>query len=45
MLYREIIAVFSEIYTKHANSVCSQKVEIFGVKPGGKHGNQRAWKF
>jgi len=20
--------------------VCSQKVEIFGVKPGGKHGNQ-----
>jgi len=44
MLYREIIAVCSKIHTKHVNTVCSQKEEIFGVKPGGKRGNHSAWK-
>jgi len=28
MLYREIIAVCSEIQTKHINTVCGQKVEL-----------------
>jgi len=27
MLYREIIAVCSEIHTKHANKLCGQNVE------------------
>ena len=27
MLYREIIAVCSEIHTKHINTLCGQKVE------------------
>ena len=44
MLYREIVVVCSEIHTKSVNTVCSQKVEIFGVKSGGKHGKHRAWK-
>ena len=32
MLYREIIAVCSEIHTKHINSVCGQNVELLSVK-------------
>ena len=27
MLYREIIAVFSEIHTEHINTLCGQNVE------------------
>ena len=32
MLYREIIAVCSEIHTKHINTLCGQKVEKCNVK-------------
>jgi len=32
MLYREIIAVRSEIQTKHTNTVCGQNVELLNVK-------------
>jgi len=32
MLYREIIAVCSEIYTKHINALCGQNVELLNVK-------------
>ena len=32
MLYREIIAVCSEIHTKHINTVCKQNVELLNVK-------------
>ena len=32
MLYREIIAVCSEIHTKHINTVCGQNVELMNVK-------------
>ena len=32
MLYREIIAVFSQIRTKHANKLYGQNVELFNVK-------------
>ena len=32
MLYREIIAVCSEIHTKHINTVCGQNVELFNVR-------------
>jgi len=32
MLYREIIAVCSEIRTKHINTLCWQNVELFNVK-------------
>ena len=35
MLYREIIAVCSEIHTKHINTLCGQNVEFVSVKPGG----------
>jgi len=35
MLYREIIAVCSEIHTKHINTVCGQNVQFVNVKPGG----------
>ena len=32
MLYREIIAVCSDIHTKHINILCGQNVELLNVK-------------
>jgi len=32
MLYREIIAVCSEIHTKHIKTLCGQNVELCNVK-------------
>jgi hypothetical protein len=32
MLYREIIAVSSQIHTKHINTLCGQNVGLFDVK-------------
>ena len=33
MLYREIIAVCSQIHKKHINTLCGQNVEFLSVKP------------
>ena len=33
MLYREIIAVYSELHTEHINTMCGQNVEFVNVKP------------
>ena len=33
MLYREIMAVCSQIHTKHINTLCGQNVELLIVKP------------
>ena len=35
MLYREIIAVYSQIHTKHMNTLCGQNVGFFKIQPGG----------
>jgi len=32
MLYREIMAVCSEIHTKHINILCGQNAELLNVK-------------
>ena len=32
MLYREIIAVCSQIHTKHKHTLCGQNVELLNVK-------------
>jgi len=32
MMYREIIAVCSQIHTKHINTLCGQNVELLSVK-------------
>ena len=32
MLYREIIAVCSQIHTEHTNTLCGQNVELLNVK-------------
>ena len=55
MLYREIIAVFSEIYTKHINTLCGHNVELLNVKLvvrivttrlqiGNKSSSPQAWR-
>jgi len=42
MLYREIIAVCSQIHTKHINTQCGQNVELLNVKHGGTYNNHWA---
>ena len=32
MLYKEIMAICSEIHTKHINTLCGQNVELLNVK-------------
>jgi hypothetical protein len=44
MLYREIIAVCSEIHTKHINTLCGQNVEFVYVKRGVTYSDHRALK-
>ena len=34
MLYREIIAVCSQIHTKHINTLCGQNIELLNINPG-----------
>jgi len=44
MLYREKIAVCSQIHTKHVNTLCGQNVELLSVKPGGIYSDHWALK-
>ena len=44
MVYREIIAVCSEIHAKLINTLCRQKVEFLNVKTGGTYSNHWALK-
>jgi hypothetical protein len=44
MLYSEIIAVCSQIHTKHINTLCGQNVELLNVKRGGTYSNHWALK-
>jgi hypothetical protein len=39
MLYREIKAVFSEMHTKHINTLCGQNVEFLNVTVDGTYSN------
>jgi len=40
MLYTEIIAVCSEIHTKHIDTLCGQNLEFLDLKPVGTYGNR-----
>jgi hypothetical protein len=42
MLYREIIAVCSEIHTKHTNILCGQNVENVDDECGGTYSDHWA---
>ena len=44
MLYREIIAVCSQIHTKHINTLCGRNVELLNVKAGGTYSDHWAVK-
>jgi len=39
MLYREIMAICSQIHTKHVNKLCGQNVQLLNVKLGGTYSN------
>ena len=48
MLYREIIAVCSEIHTEHLNTLCGQNVELYlktQSVPRSKHTPSRLQKL
>ena len=42
MLYWGIIAVCSQIHTKHINTLCGQYVELLSVKNGGTYSDHCA---
>jgi hypothetical protein len=42
MLYREIIAVCSQINTKHINTLCRQSTEFVNVIAGGTYSDHWA---
>jgi hypothetical protein len=42
MLYREIIAVCSEIHTTQINTLCGQNLEFVDVRPGRTYSNRWA---
>jgi len=44
MMYREIIAVCSEIHIEHINMMCGQNVEFFNVTSGGIYSDHCALK-
>jgi len=44
MLYREIIAVCSQIHTKHINTLCGQNVEFVNITSGGAYSDHWALK-
>ena len=37
MMYSEIMAVCSEIHTKHINTLCGQNVKLLNVKRSGTY--------
>ena len=44
MLYRKIIALCSEIHTKHVNTLCGQNVGVLNAEPGGTYSDYWATK-
>jgi len=42
MLYREIIALCSQIHIKYKNTLCGQNVEFLNVKFGGTYSDHWA---
>jgi hypothetical protein len=44
MLYREKIAVCSEMHTNHIHTLCGQNVGLLNVKPGGTYSDHSAVK-
>ena len=40
MLYRKIIAIFSQIYTKPINTLCGQNIELLHVTVGGTYSDR-----
>ena len=42
MLYREIIAVCSQIHTKHTDTLCKQNVKFVSGKLGGTYSDHWA---
>jgi len=43
-MHGEIIAVFSEIHTKHINILRGLNVKFLNVEPGGTYSYHWAWK-
>jgi hypothetical protein len=44
MLFKEIIAVYSENHTKPINTLCGQNADLLIIKSGGTHHYHRALK-
>jgi len=44
MLYMEIMAICSQIHTKHISTLCEQNVELLKVNLGGNYSDHWAVK-
>jgi len=44
IMCRQIMAVCSQIHTKHINTVCGHNVELLNIKPGGTYSDHWAVK-
>jgi hypothetical protein len=44
ILFRDIIAFYSENHTKSINTLCGQNAELLNVKAGGKYSYRSALK-
>ena len=44
MLHKTMIALHSEIHTKHINALCGQNVKFFNTEPGGTQSNHWSLK-
>ena len=44
MQYSKIIAAYSQIHTKHINTLCGQNSALFEVESGGTYSNHWAFK-
>ena len=44
MQYREIIAVCSQIHTKHINTVSGQNLRVLNVKYGGTYSDHTLYR-
>jgi hypothetical protein len=44
MLYREVIAAYSQIHIKHINTLCGQNVELLNVKMAERIATTGLWR-
>jgi hypothetical protein len=45
MLFREVVAIYSENQVKPIKTLCGQRIDLFNVKASGKQSNYGYWSI